>query len=429
MENELDVDVETNLDLNSRVNLIKVILLLLVVSKLIFASDTEEIGIPAVDFKKARIESAVLTDDGKSFYTLQDEDLVLWNLSPLRKVKSWKVSTKPVLNQPPSQKYHHLHFVENYKKVLISSADELMLFNLENNTVEKRKYCRNHTVVQDRNTLYVARVAQKGDFDEKGKLVARPDLFLEIWDIPTLEKIQLINVTRQSDKFPIHLLRYRDEGELLGEFHFASRYQGQLLIGDKVLYYIAVTKKIAVIDKRSLLLKNVFWKPELPVELTADDLMVIGIKVYNKSNGSVVKEFSKNDFESMTNFLSETKKLPIYNLPMRTRRIFSSVGDLILSPGGGSYVFHHKGEKKFFARIGFYDGELIVQERSKLFHVHGKVKVSPGYFEVSSKKFELLNMKNNKGEIVPINDITFKKYNKSLGIKVRKGVRYQISNK
>jgi len=369
-------------------------------------AESNDVGTPYVDFKKATIESAVLSKDGKNFYTLQGQDLIYWDLSPLKKIKTWKLPLELIFEGKHTQKYHNIYFTDDYKKVLISSISNLVLYNLETSLVEKRAFRKNHSLVKDGDLLYLARIDQKGDKNENGELVLRPDLHLEVWSISKLKKVKSINVTKQSDDFSPHLLRYRDEEELIGKFEFQSRYQGELLVENNLIYYFAITNKVAVIDKNSLELKNILWE-EVPIKKTADDFLVIGTKIYNLSSGLLVLEFPKNDFKSVEKFLRDPQRKPITRLPRSElkRRVSSSVGNLYLMYGKPTapYIFFRK-DKKTVSRIGQYKGELIIMDTNMS-------------FEVSSKEFELLKMKDKIGEIVPINRATYEKYHKPLTIK------------
>jgi len=380
--------------------------MILIVFMLMTGLYAEEIGIPYVDFTKAPIESAVFSKDGKSFYTLQGQDLIHWNLSPLKKIKAWKLPLKPISEGKKVQRYHNINWIDENKRVLITSINELVLYNVQTNTLEKRVVCRNHSLVKDGDLLYLARVDQEGDKDEKGNLVVRPDLHLEVWNIPDLIKIKSINVTKQSDSFKPHLLRYRGEDDIT-DFHYAIRYSGQLVIAKDVIYYFAITKKVAVIDKKKLELKKILWE-EVPAKKTADELLVMGTKIYKLSNASLISEFQRNDFKNVKKFLNESKRRPVLKLPQNElqRKISSVVGSLYLMYGKpySPYIFFRK-NKRPIARIGQYKDNLIIMDTNR-------------NFEISSKEFELLRMKNKTGEIVPMNRLTFEKYNKSLQIKI-----------
>ncbi len=378
-------------------------------------NDTEEIGVPFIDFKKGPIESAVLASDGKSFYTLQDIDLIHWNLSPLKKIKTWKLPLEKITVGKKIDRFRDIYFLNNYSKVLLTSINELVIYNLETNQIEKRVACRNHSLVKEGNLLYLARADQKGDRDEEGNLAVEPYLHLEVWSILDLKKIKSMNITKQSDKFTPHLLRYRGESELR-EFHDASRYQGQLLLGEDVIYYFAITAKVAVIDKKDLKLKKMLWE-EVKTHKTADGYLVMNKKIYRQSDASFVFEFPKNDEKGVKEFLNKAERKPVYSLPevRRFQRNSTLVGDLILRSAPKIYVFTRKHSKEnFFARIGQFEGELIIKERSTLTTVDGKYQVIPNHFEVSSRDFKLLKMKTSDGKIVPMNDATFKKYNRQI---------------
>lgn len=394
----------------------KKILLVLLFAFSLFAGESEEIGVPYFDRDQGLIDSAVLSSDAKSFYTLKDNYFIHWSLSPLKKLQQWELSLAPLEPMKKVKNHRDVYLLNDETKVLIISRDELILYDLKTKSIEKKIACPNHSHVLEGDLLYVARADGL-----EVKIVDYPHLYVEIWNIHALKKIKSVDISKQSDHFKYHLIKtYTEDGDLFTP-NDSRMYAGTLLSGKDIIYYVASTNRIGIIDKTSLTLKDVI-KNRI-TEVSSD-----GYIHMNPAVSSLVKVESDNinlivnglddsivmtsTFEPSIEFkaiIDSPKRLPwrtIRRFYPSGQRMISKKGDLLLFYQSSSvpYVFYRKYEDKPFVLLYQYKDELVMKQ------------VKPYAFETSLKKFQLLNMINKDG-IMPMNKATFEKYNQPLNIK------------
>lgn len=389
----------------------RVLILIFILFSGMFAD--EKIGYPTIsgyDF----IESAVLKPDGKSFYTLQDKDLIHWKLPSLKKLEVWKV--------PKGVKYNDrdIYFLDDYKKVLMLSKTEFTIYNLETHKIEKQKQIKNFQAKKHKNYIYSFHVFSEIEHSYYPETYV---IYLDIWNIKTLEKVKSVNLSKLSAKnFPAAKPPYYNQGITIIEA------KGNVFFAEDVFYYsMENTRGTYVFNIESLTIKKRI--PGGPAVFLMEGYMNIRKNIYKTSDASFQKKISHN-----------ISNMNVHNLAYLgySHRRYSIVGDLVLSDFRGRYRFYRitdnenslnristKGDSSIrIADIGQKDGELTLiglVPRS----ADGK-RIRLGKIQSSVKDFRLLEMITNRGArtekkiVVPMNEATYKKYNTNLDIKVNK---------
>jgi len=354
----------------------------------LFADMGEEIGKPVVDLRNGFIDSAVLSSDGKSFYTLQDQDLIHRNLSPLKKLEAWKVPLPGLTVGKEINQFHNIYLLENETKVLITCMERSLIYDLQNHKVEKDVQYGSYSIVKDGDLLYLTHLTPYG-------VSYAYNVDLEVWQLPALKHIRTVNLTMMTEQNS-------------SEPNF---YKGNLLVGHDVIFYFGSfdVLHMVILDKKSFKIKEVQYGDN-QVEVTHEGYVDQGNFIYRLSDGEQVergrsyghnwaKEHNKTVVDGFSFSFRPRRSSCVENLCLRAAKngsrlpyIFLKLTDLESSDAWGS------------AFIAQSHGELVVQNHKSR------------YFETSSYPFDLLNMLTADNKVVPMNEATFKKYNQPLKI-------------
>ena len=385
----------------------KVLLVLLFVIS-VFGSD-DEIGIPAI--KDNIIESAVLNTSGKSFYTLKDERLTYWNLSPLKKLKVWEISKPKVEHMG-----RDIYFIDNYTKVLLLSDIEFMIYNLQTNEIEKKVKFKSFQAKKHENYIYSFSVKEKIESHEYGDQYI---IILDVWDAKTLEKIKSINISEMSEEFlPTQEVPLYSQG-------ISTIYKrGNVFFAEDIFYYsMGDLYGTYVFDIKTLTMKKII-PGRYPV-FYVNGYMKVKNDVYNTADTSFASLENQEGYRKMHEFPHFLVRLDRYKYQR-----YSIVGDLVLRRKWGRYYFYKRDDTRKdgldrIASIKQKNGELTMQELLPRDGSTRKQRV--GKMETTQKDFKLLGMyfKNNKHgyKVIPMNKITYEKYNTNLNIQANKWER------
>lgn len=365
------------------------LLVLLFISTILTAEDTRRAGKPTRVENLGYIESAILAPDGKSFYTIRKNILAQWSLNPLKKLNLWELP----ISAPPTGKYADIYIANN--KILVATRDELILFNIQKQTVEKRLLYKTFARAQENNLLYLVHQIESPETDEEG--VHYKYVRIEMWDIDTLTKIKTLHISYYSDVF-----------------------ETEMWLNHQYLYFFSSYGKVLIIDKKDLQIKNEYSTHlcdqsghRLGSVLTNEGHFVIGRNIYKQSDGTLLKTF--DPIESCSKATEEEIKLSesyrqktIRRFPAnyRSQGSASQVGNLELSFKYGHiiYVFSHALTDETLAYIFYENGELLMINEN-------------GYFETTTPYPSYLGMYDENLKKVPITKEVYEKYNKQLTIK------------
>ena len=102
--------------------------LLLILAVDLFGAEYEEIGIPYIEKNTGLIDSAVLAPDGNSFYTLKNDLVTHWQLSPMRRIISFKTNIK---NDENRLIKYQINLSNDNKRVILYSTKEIQLWDIQ----------------------------------------------------------------------------------------------------------------------------------------------------------------------------------------------------------------------------------------------------------------------------------------------------------
>ncbi|HQS65710.1 MAG TPA: hypothetical protein PLM93_00805 [Sulfuricurvum sp.] len=386
----------------------KKILLVLLFAFSLFAGEREEIVEPYFDLEQGMIDSAVLATDGKSFYTLKDNYFIHWSLSPLKKLQQWELPLVPLEHIAQAKNHRDVYLLNDETKVLIISRDELVLYDLKSQKIEKQLPFKNLSHSVDNNLLYIVYVPDQQERSQpKSPYYLSPSLYMDIWRVPELTKVKSANLTEQSYNFDVHLENDSSFKQSL------VIYRGELVMGGSVIYYVTAGGKFVIIDKSSLNLKDVLVTSNVKY---IDDYLIVKmgqiLHAIKKDDGSVffMTTDAGKDIVIRALLLDKTERFPSYTIPKGTpkaQKRTSYSGDLALRSTNRAlaYALYRKNQNKYtYIAVLQYRDELILSQGSK--------------FEYSAKDFKDLKMINKDG-VVPMNKVTFEKYNQPLNIKAK----------
>lgn len=371
----------------------------------------DEIGIPVISWEKAQIESAVLASDGKSFYTLQGDDLIQWNLSPLKKLQAWKVPLKKITTGEKQNRFHDIWFLDNYTKVLITSIDGMMIYNLKTHKVDKQVDYVSHSLVKDGNLIYLTHPTLIKGFEY--------NIDLEVWSIPELKRVKNVNITEMGRKHIEVCYGSEDINSVLpSKKDCPITHLANLVVGMNNIYYPTHYDQLLILNKSTLEFKG-FDKYLSSqggglLELLENGYMNTGLAIYRLSDDKVIYH---PDRGTTYKYAKEHNLKVLQSLRWNSKpRRYSVVGTLGLTYGSKAapyILFRLNKKERFFARIWQYKRDLIIQ--AKAFFC-ADYKKGINCFEETSKHSSILQMKTQDGRIIPINDATYNKYHTNFNI-------------
>ena len=363
-----------------------VLILLLVVG--VFASESEEIGVPYVERKSGMFYSASFAPDGKSFYTQIGDLITHWQLSPVKKLSSFrtglKVETKTEKNRRYFNPTYNIHVTYDGKRMILSSRKALILWDLET-----KKQIKKVDVIH-------AMGAIDGDkFLTIDRNMSRRSKLIE-WDSNSLTKLR-------SEYLPYN-------GFVNDPY--------ALIVGEKSIYTIG-QEAISIIDKKTY--KQVYLGDSLGIYAAYDNSYMyysydipyatkmpdLAWKAINTSTDEIeVMEDSKVPKRlnrSWVHYISN------YLISLYTRTSNKSLSlayrlSLVTALPKIRYFFFDRKTNKLKATFFQFKDEAWVMLGAN------------GNFEMSKNAKKYLKMIVPDGTIVPMNDATFEKYNKKINL-------------
>ena len=360
--------------MRERVYIMKNLVLILVLVVGLFGSELEEIGRPYVDNTDGFIHSAVLAPDGNGLYGLKDDLVTKWQLSPIKKLLSFRTG---IVNFPRHKGYQ-IQVSGDNKRIILYSYKEIQLWDIKSKQHIK-------TIKEDL-TL--------GTSSKYGFLALTKDNYLQIRSDKDLKLLKTMKINR-DDKYSDNILPYNKiNGDNILCINYA--YDGLFLDLDtlKVIdtfsndteedrkirrfhrYEISKYKQVYM-DKYASKFHSVLWNKYMSF-------------LWDKRHFST---FSSVKY-LITRDKTRTSETILYKLRDRSQYRLNK-----------SFINKH-GEKKTTGYIFYqFDDTWILHDKRKRF------------FTGSGNIRKHLKMETKDGKVVPMNDITFKKYNKLIKLK------------
>ena len=347
---------------------------LLITLLLVIAVRAEEIGVPYVEKKQGLIQSAVLAPDGNSFYTLKDDLVTKWQLSPIKKLLSFETS---IVYQSHSDEYQ-INVSKDNKRVIHYSLKEIQLWDIEN-----KKHLK---TVKENLSL--------GASSQYGFLALTKSNMLHIWDDKDLTLLKTIKIEHD----------YEWEG---------ARYSYNMINGNNMLFInyvvdglffnldtLKIVDTISNITDEDNKIRNAYGHT---ISKYRQKYMN---KYANKFNPYLWRTYMKfiweeRYFSTISSYAlltsNDTKfknEIALYKLSNNSQYFFAKV------------FFNQEGKhkRKLYRFYQFKDAWVLMDIRKQYFTGAGNIK-------------KYVKMKTKDGKIIPINNATFKKYNKNIDLK------------
>ena len=364
----------------------------------------QEIGEPYFDKSsgEGRVDSMALAPSGERIYTLKEGVLYEYGLSPLKKINSMKVEfdSKQTKDDP-----YRMFITNDEKRIIIYSKMRLRLLDLGSGKIIITKLIKSELGVLNDEEFLTLDNNNKGTVRDANNLKEKHVFTAsgyDAWDHGKYANISHSNLIKAGD----HLILY-SEG--------VNPFPGEVTIFDKnsykiiwKIYHRDDTRSAVSYDGKTLYVQNPLK------EFKYLDKMYEHRNNYIKEHGAGLKDgqfpevlkvdlakgkwsyLTKKDFKYRFGLYVPLSKAGL------SQKISPSYQYFLLGTNG-RYGFLYSEEKrrrtKYFCQ--FQDGEAAF---------FGRIK---SYFQITENARKHLRMKNSKGEIVPINDATFKKYNKA----------------
>ena len=331
--------------------------LLIITLLLIVAIRAEEIGVPYVEEKQGLIQSAVLAPDWNSFYTLKDDLVTKWQLSPIKKLLSFETS----IDYKKGSVGYQINVSNDNKRVILYSSKEIQLWD-----IQSQKHLK--TVKEN---LY------SGVRSKYGFLTIGEKNVLRIWDDKSLTLENSIDFNEFIDG-PAYSMLNGDNILIVNYF-------------DNAISFDLNTLKIIDMVRGS-------WDGFDQLDV---DMNTFTTKVKNKYSD----KFNPYNFY-------------LYMKDIGKTRLQETISSYKGSTNSNEIVL-----LKFFDNYRFAKASLEKSGKFKkrLYHLYqfdntiilrfGSTFTGAGNF----KKY--VKMKTKDGKILPINNATFKEYNKNINLK------------
>jgi len=351
------------------------VVLLLVVG--LFGSDSEEIGVPYVEQSEGKTKSSVLDPNGKYFYTLVGETVTKWEFDPIKKVSSFKVEL------PKNGEIFISNISSDSKKMLIWNLKSLSLFNLETQKKIKTEIIESHTKFRLRwaemdGTIF--------------KTIYRKNWNTTIYKEYDTENLKII----KNLALPVAC----DDPDSISDDH--------IYINNTKLFRVIFQQAsgcVAIFDKNTLKPLNKNWS------ISAE--CIISLDKKNIYCGHGVKGYRHINLETLESETLTKKEFDNKKYLQNSRLNISLFKELSLV-----FNYRRKIHNKRIPSIIFYNN--VTNEELATFYQFSNdwILIAPnGNFEGSKNIKKYLKMKTLSGKVVPINNATFKKYNKAINLK------------
>ena len=329
----------------------------------------EEIGVPYIPKGISQIDSAVLAPDGKSFYTLKDELVTQWQLSPLEKLLSFK--TEIVYQNRPVG--YQINVSNDNQRIILYSLEELQLWD-----IKSKKHLK---TIKENISL--------GTSSKYGFLILTGDNQLQIWSDKDLTLLKTIKIKHDYE-------------------YIGNSYPYNMINGDNILFINYLEDglffdldTLKVVDKITHVTDEDNKIRRLHSHEISKYKQVYMDKYSEKFNFYIWRTYMRfiwyqRYFSTLSSYISPIKKdeITLCKLSDKSQYIFTK---LFLNekrnPKREMYYFYQ-----------FDDAWILINGRHKFFTGSENIK-------------KYLKMKIKSEEIVPMNDTTFKKYNRQIKLK------------
>jgi len=322
----------------------------------------EEIGYPIIDNEAGSIESATLAPNRKNFYTLKGGKITYWQMNPIKPIDSLQLDVNTT-TENRLQRYN-IYSSQDGKRVILHSYTQIQLWDLQSKKLLK--------TIDEPSRLATT---YKNNF-----ITVSRDNHLKIWDDKSLK-----------------LLRDKNWGERQFCNDYGDCYRKDLMnifAGKELLYLLYSYNTDFFVDFNTLKIIDTSCK-----EIDQQDKN----KYYAKYASLFFPTLSKENLGHSHYFISTSihnEKNELLTDVMQIVKLGRN-SDTILQ-----WIYPQKiGKRKInkYKIYKFNDAWFLYIRRSR-------------YFASSKNAKKYLKMKTKDGKVIPMNDATFQKYNKTISI-------------
>lgn len=344
----------------------KSLLVILVLVVNLFGSDNQKIGVPYIGEDTGLVDSAVLAPDGNSFYTLKDNLVTQWQLTPLEKLHSFKTNIMTYDANGKAEYKININISNDNKRVILYSPKEIQLWD-----IKSKKHLKTNKFKD-----YVS----SGVRSKYGFLTIGENNILTIWNDE--------NLTCKKEIWFNYFIRFKP-------FH--------MFVGDNILIVSYGISDLIYFNLDTFKLEYSTRTQENLHEL---------FKVKMSEFSTRIEKRYPHKFNSYALYWY-LKRLSYWNL--RTMSSHKEIHDNytyeVTLRKSTNYIFiksfldeSGKFKKQFYTFYQFDDAGILIDKRKK-------------YFMGSRDFKKYLEMRTKDGEVVPMNDATFKQYNQKINLK------------
>lgn len=333
----------------------RMLLVVLLFCVSVFARD--EIGSPYVSMFSGRIDSTVLAPDGKSFYTLKDGLVTQWQLSPINKITFFKIGIKGT----SKDKGYQISVTNDNKGIIIYSREEIQLWDIKSKKLLKTLKEKSHV----------------GANSKYGFVTLSENNLLKIWDEKSLT---LLKKTKIEYKYA-----YGEHGIVFGTK------AENMIVGDNILL-------LSYLNGEAFFDLNTF---EVVDRFIHDTDSTSYFYKYREKFTCELKSFLKGIPRGASNsfYISQNKidKRQRNELVLRTNRAMTIFVKIQQD--------NAQCDNRVVIKFRQYDDAWLLY------------RYEPKMYMGSENIKKYLKMKTKSGEIIPMNDATFQKYNRQIKLK------------
>jgi len=348
----------------------KIIILMMVLVVSLFAGNDKEIGVPYVERGQGSIQSAVLDPDGEHFYTLKDEIISKWQLSPIKKINSFIPKFKSSKNAKQKNKdnlyrdIYHMDITDDSKKMIFRNTYDIFIWDLENNRLMKRIEKRTKWGIIDNSTYKTLNINSKYEID-----------YTE-WDIESLK-----------------IIKSTVEHAIYTPMYFSINSNVLTMFANNYVIFLDknnLSVKLSVhVDNNKLCFSNI----------KQTNLYCNGNENINMSNG-IVEKYKKNDIGKKYYYgYSHRMASSVKQLSLIPKDLLIQISKESKAP----YTFYNNKNDKKIAEFYLFENFEWMLKKGR-------------YFQASSNAKQYLKMRTTSRKIVPINNETYNKYNKKINL-------------
>lgn len=347
----------------------------------------------------SEVDSAVLAPTGDRLYSVKNGVLRLYNLSPLKRIKSMEVEFD---SHQEKEGPYRIFITKDEKRIIVYGKTQLRLLDLESGKIIKAVPFQSELGVLNDDELLTLDNDNKATVWDAYELIKKKDFVAsgeERWSLKD-HNITIINCT--LIKAANFIILYRPA--------FSSG-NGKVFVFDGASYrqiwnlgHNDVIPSALSYDLNTLYVPNNYR----PLWYAGQYVDHIG-------------EFRKKDKEAR---IGEILKIDIATAQVgyMFKEDFKWHQYIMLARGAEEQQLspthqYHSTRFRSYSRYAFFYREREKPKQAKLFLQFDDGEAAfiskSGYFQATESARKHLKMKNSKGEIVPINDATFEKFNKT----------------